>query len=111
MIVLAIGSSLGAMLRYLFTLYSEKWFKGHWAIFTINVIGSFLFGLLITESTAWTSFLCTGILGGFTTFSTFIIDTYRLIEQKATIEASIYAICSICLSLIACIIGTFIGGV
>lgn len=49
----------------------------------------------------WSAFLITGVLGGFTTFSTFLLDTVLLFEQGAWQTASAY----IALSVVSCVVG------
>lgn len=55
--------------------------------FTVNVIGSFVLGVVVSATTTgsvypyWYALLGTGFCGGFTTFSTFSLDTYKLVRQ------------------------------
>ena len=83
-----LGGGLGAMARFGLVQLSLLWGQGTripWAIFVVNVLGSFVFGLLaaLAERHFWLSrdvklLLMTGVLGGFTTFSTFSWDTFYL---------------------------------
>ena len=86
LLVVAFGGSIGAVLRYLIFLISEK-SHGHafpWATLAVNLVGSFLIGLLwgildkIYVSPGFRLFLFVGILGSFTTFSTFAFDVFSL---------------------------------
>uniref|UniRef100_UPI001BE44A96 fluoride efflux transporter CrcB n=1 Tax=Streptomyces polyasparticus TaxID=2767826 RepID=UPI001BE44A96 len=86
----ALGGGLGATARYAASL---AWPTGPdafpWTTLTVNVIGCALIGVLmvaVTETGRATPpllrpFLGTGVLGGFTTFSTYVVDIQRLIER------------------------------
>ena len=57
-----------------------------WGTALVNILGSFLMGALVVflgdkQLTHWNAFLATGFLGGFTTFSSFSLEAYRLIEK------------------------------
>ncbi|MEL7029290.1 MAG: CrcB family protein, partial [Pseudomonadota bacterium] len=77
----------------------------------VNVAGSFLMGVLIAVLAARTStqelraFLTVGVLGAFTTFSTFSLDVVTLIERKAHGAAFGYASASVVLSIAALFAG------
>ena len=83
-----------------------------YATFFINVTGSFVMGLVAAwfafkgdASQHWRLFLTTGILGGYTTFSTFSLDAALLYERGQLTLAAIYVIGSVMLG----IIGLFAG--
>ena len=82
-----------------------------WWTLAVNVIGSFLIGLLAGLFGALETgqnarlFLVTGVLGGFTTFSAFSLDTLTLWERGALLQAGLYVLASVILSLIAAAIG------
>ena len=82
-----------------------------WWTLTVNVLGSFLIGLLAGLLGAMEAgqnarlFLVTGFLGGFTTFSAFSLDTLTLWERGAQTEASLYIVASVILSLVAAALG------
>ena len=72
----------------------------------INVIGSFLMGAMVgyfafrgEASQHWRLFLTTGILGGFTTFSAFSLETVLLYERGQSVSAAIYVVTSVVLSV------------
>ncbi|SFR31441.1 camphor resistance protein CrcB [Yoonia tamlensis] len=107
--MVALGGAIGAVARYLVGL-SVAFPMG---TFTVNVIGSLLIGLIyaLTQSkglTAWQPFLITGILGGFTTFSAFSLDTMRLLEAGRLAAAGGYVMGTVLLSLAACAVGLWI---
>ncbi|MFZ2528738.1 MAG: CrcB family protein [Rhodococcus sp. (in: high G+C Gram-positive bacteria)] len=81
--VVAAGGALGAVVRYGLATA----FPGLWTIAVINVVGSLLLGTLtamIGPDRLWRLFLGVGVLGGFTTFSTFAVDAVRTPVLAAT---------------------------
>ena len=77
-----------------------------WGILTANVLGSFLMGLLVEVSAlvwqpgaALRAFLAVGLLGAFTTFSTFALDVALLYERGALALAGLYVALSVLLSV------------
>lgn len=104
----AIGGGLGAVLRYLVAL-SVAFPIG---TLCVNVVGSFLMGLAFvwfaSRSGSWQLFVMTGVLGGFTTFSAFSLDTLKLIEAGKWLSAGQYIVGSVALSLLAVFAGVAI---
>ena len=91
-LVLFAGGGVGAALRYALGLWvDERTGPGFpWGTFAVNVAGCFAIGVLATmaDEHAWISpparlLLVTGLLGGFTTFSTFGMETWQLVEDGA----------------------------
>ena len=121
---IAIGGALGSMLRYLLTEFSFKLLKNSNLIMaklplgtmSVNILGSFIAGLIYyflvknfnNFDPKIKSFLLTGLLGGFTTFSAFSLDILRLINAKQINIAVIYLVASILLSLFAIFLGFYI---
>jgi fluoride exporter len=85
-----------------------------WWTFTVNVVGCFLIGLLAglfgSLETGHNArlFLITGFLGGFTTFSAFSLDALTLWERGAPLQAGLYILGSVILSLIAAALGLMV---
>lgn len=102
----ALGGALGAVLRALATL---AW-PAPWGVLAVNVLGSFLIGLVAVwlPPRLW-PFVVTGLLGGFTTFSAFSLDALRLLEGGRPGAAALYVGGSVALSLLACGLGLWIG--
>lgn len=104
-----LGGAVGSVMRYLIGLIN----LGNTSAFPyktliINVVGAFLIGIIsvLAANNADISsdvilFIKVGILGGFTTFSTFALETSELMSNGKTICAVLYVILSILLSLVA----------
>jgi CrcB protein len=81
----------------------------------VNALGSLAMGILITwfsrradPGQSWRLFLTTGLLGGFTTFSTFSLDTAFLIERGQTPLAALYVISSVGAGVAGLFAGLFV---
>lgn len=108
LIQVAIGGAAGSMLRYLVTLGAARLFGPGFPVgtFAVNLLGSFVMGLLVGVLTGrgalhLAPLLLTGVLGGFTTFSAFSLDTVVLWERGQTGTALLYVLLSVVLSLAA----------
>ena len=99
-LLVAAGGALGAALRHLAVMAVGA----PWGVLAINVAGSFAIGALHAAAPSRTLalFLMTGVLGGFTTFSAFSLDTLRLIEAGRALTAAVYVAGSVALSILAC---------
>ncbi|EDQ06798.1 Putative fluoride ion transporter CrcB [Sulfitobacter indolifex] len=108
LIMVALGGALGASLRFLVGL-AVGFPLGTLAV---NVSGSLAIGLvwvlLAEKSSLLLPFLMTGLLGGFTTFSAFSLDTLRLLEAGRAGVAFSYVGASVILSLAACLLGLWV---
>ena len=112
-LLVALGGGIGAATRYGVSLASgaraDAW---PWATFAINVSGSLLIGVLAGWLSArggagepWRLFLGVGVLGGFTTFSAYSLETLRLIERQDYLGAAGYSLGSVLAGLAAVAIG------
>ena len=99
MFAVACGGALGAMGRHLISGQVMRWAGGGfpWGTLTVNVVGSFLLGLLVEYlAQRWPAtqeirgFLVVGVLGGFTTFSAFSLDAVLLLERGSLTPAFAY---------------------
>jgi CrcB protein len=108
------GGAIGSMLRYAVTLLTvERLGPGFpWHTFAINVTGSFLIGVIAIyaqSSVGWSpyvgTFLVVGVLGGFTTFSTFSYDTVTLFADGAPQLALAYCAGSVLFGIVAAVAG------
>lgn len=108
------GGAIGAAARYLVNITCAAFLPPTFpfATFGINVLGSFLMGVVVASSVplfggsaAWRIFLATGILGGLTTFSAFSLETWQLIERDEIVLALIYSAGSVVAGLAALVAG------
>jgi CrcB protein len=111
-----IGGGTGAILRYGFSLFIKISPSGFpLATFWVNVIGCFFIGLLYSflniENQALRLLLIVGLLGGFTTFSSFGNETMQLIEKGRHQTAFFYVILSNICGLAAVYLGTKISSI
>ena len=105
----AAGGAAGAVARYLVMSSIGHW-VGHgfpWGTLAVNVIGSFVLGALIevmalvwSPTEAMRAFLVVGVLGAFTTFSTFSMDVVYLFERGQLISAALYVGVSVFVSIL-----------
>lgn len=86
-----------------------------WATLCVNVVGSFFMGVLIESlgtkfqaSPEMRTFLATGVLGGFTTFSAFSLDFVSLVNRKESVLAGLYVASSVSLSVLALYAGLYL---
>lgn len=107
--LVALGGALGAVARYGVGIAVAF----PWGTLTVNVLGSLVIGLVwvILQARGMHGalpFVMTGLLGGFTTFSAFSLDTLRLVEDGRIGTAGGYVLASVALSLAACAVGLLI---
>ncbi len=112
-LLVAIGGACGSVLRYLASRYANvNWILFDLPIGTIlvNVVGCFLIGFLSVflatpEKDNYRLLLIVGLLGGFTTFSAFGIETYQLLQSGKSFTALLNITISIVLGLAAVTMG------
>lgn len=110
----ALGGAIGASGRYLVNVTATRVIGHGYPAGTMiaNVLGSFLMGVLFVVlakkgGNVWAPFLMTGVLGGFTTFSAFSLDTLALFERGQVASAAGYVALSVGLSLAALVLGVY----
>lgn len=114
-LAVAAGGALGSVGRY---LISAIWLPAAgphampWGTFTVNVAGSFLYGLLFAVLTQYLPHggtlriaLLAGFLGGFTTFSSFSFETVRLFQEGQGAIAIGYVLASV----LSCLLAVWLG--
>jgi CrcB protein len=112
-LAVAAGGALGSVARYLVGIASGRLFGTDlpWGTLIINATGSFLIGAFVglfaakwDLSQAARIFLTVGICGGYTTFSTFSLDAYYLVERGQTLISFAYIVASVALSFGALVV-------
>lgn len=116
-LIVGLGGFIGTVFRFLISRY----FQLHvfsvfpWGTFLVNIIGSFIIGILfgLSEkgdilSTEWRLFLTVGICGGFTTYSTFSNDAFILLQNNEFFRFATYSGLSFILGLFAVFFGRLI---
>ena len=107
-LAVAVGGAAGAIARYAVYLATSHWVGTGFPLATIvvNVLGSFALGVLVEGmALAWSPsaelrlFLIVGILGSFTTFSTFSLDFAVLYERGAWPQLTAYTVASVAFSI------------
>ena len=114
MLMIAIGAAVGANLRYALSLWAAR----QWGVafpygtLLINVSGSFAIGVVMVLLTtrfsggdSWRLLLVTGLLGGFTTFSTFSYETYMLLVSGSWPAAGLNMLASVGLGMLGVVLG------
>jgi fluoride exporter len=118
LLLVALGGALGAPLRVALTFgivnLLPQPVRFPWATLSINVSGSFLLGVLVwfTGSLfgdAWRLFLGTGVLGSYTTYSTFSVETLLLVERRHVARAVAYVAATVLCGLLAALAGMALG--
>jgi CrcB protein len=113
----ALGGAIGSALRYLFMIKIAPLFglEFPYGTMLINIIGSCLMGVLVgymaktlPHSNEFRAFAAVGILGGFTTFSAFSLDTVTLFERGQIAQAGLYVAASMVISVLALMAGLWV---
>ena len=113
-LAIAAGGAVGALLRFWVStgVYAMLGRGFPYGTLAVNVLGSLLMGYLyiamidrLALASEWRAFALVGLLGAFTTFSTFSIETLVLIEQADYAKA----FANVLLSVLACVAAAFLG--
>lgn len=115
LIIIAIGGAFGAVMRFLVSTGLYQWLgRGFpYGTLLVNVVGSFLIGLLsetlilqrVTVALDYRSAILVGFIGAFTTFSTFSLETFYLLEQGEIGKAGL----NVAVSVSSCLAAVWIG--
>ncbi|OIQ88204.1 putative fluoride ion transporter CrcB [mine drainage metagenome] len=111
-----LGTALRAQLEGAFAAPAGEW---PWVTFVINLVGSFVLGALLEvlsrtgADAGWRRAvrigLGTGVIGGFTTYSTFIVETALLVRDGHAGTGAVYAVVSLVLGLLSATTGFVVG--
>jgi len=115
LVAIALGGATGAVVRFLMSSGLYQWLGREFPYGTlaVNVVGSFLIGLLtevlfmqrVTIALEYRAAILVGFIGAFTTFSTFALETLYLLEQGSLNKAML----NIAVSVVACLFAVWIG--
>jgi len=111
MMIVGLGGFIGAIARYGTSEFMAT-VKLPYGTLLVNILGSFFLGFLLFHqlssggiSEEWRLFLCVGILGAFTTMSTFSAETFGMLEQKEVVAATLNIMMNVFGSIIAVFVG------
>lgn len=111
--VIAAGGVIGSLARYgLAEAFPHRAGSFPWATFGTNVLGCFAIGVLLARLTPRSHallrpFLGTGVLGGFTTFSTYAVDTERLLPHHPVLALTYFG-GTLAAALVAAVLGDLV---
>ena len=112
MLLVGAGGALGSIARYAVSLlFAHFAICSHWATLLVNVVGSFLIGLLIPMlSNCAYLFAVVGCCGGFTTFSAFSSQALQLFQAGERLTATVYVLASLVVSVLMVLLGMYVAG-
>ena len=116
------GGAMGSVLRFWTSGICARWFGETfpWGTVLVNVSGSFVIGVLFSIAAPdgrWTigplarQFLMVGVCGGYTTFSSFSLQTLRLMQERQWMSAGLNVAASVAACLLAVWLGFVVGGI
>ena len=117
LLAVAIGGAIGAIARFQLSQSFIKSFSGDFIynILVANIVGCFLMGvcyefinLKMNVGVEWRAFFMVGVLGAFTTFSSFALDVFILVERGSYLNASMYILSSVVFSIVGLFVGIYI---
>lgn len=117
LLLVGLGGAIGSIFRYITHWLTSKYFQSSFPIstFLVNILGSLLIGLFIgylgkyfPENHPLKFLLIIGFCGGFTTFSSFALENYNLLQNNNQITAYIYMATSIILTISAVGFGNYL---
>lgn len=117
-LLVAVGGAIGSMLRYGAGIFVGSFWRDSFPLGTmlINILGSLVMGLFVGLMArvlpSWQNearlFFAVGVLGGFTTFSSFSLDTITMIERGDVWPAAVYVVGSVAIGFVALWLGLWI---
>lgn len=114
-LLVAVGGAFGSVMRYLTSVAAGRTLglRFPYGTLTANILGGLLMGVLVgvlalrgdENQERWRIFIAVGVLGGYTTFSSFSLEVARMIETKAWAQALGYSLGSV----VSCVAAVFLG--
>lgn len=116
-LIVGLGSFFGGGMRFLVSKLAQQWVVSTFPFgtFTVNILGCLVIGFFSAlPMGGWLSpqtklFLTTGFCGGFTTFSTFMSESYALVKDGDTLCLTLYIIGSLAAGMMAVLVGHCVG--
>lgn len=123
-VLVAVGGALGSVLRWLLSEWSLHRYGPAfpWGTFVVNISGAFLMGLIMgnlllrsqtgwgaSEELPWKLLLCSGLLGGYTTFSALAWESLRLFESGSYARAAFDLFGTVFIGMLAVLLGAWFG--
>jgi fluoride exporter len=115
LVFIALGGALGAISRYMLGGWVQTMAGGAfpWGTWTVNILGSLMIGFVMiwlihaSASSELRHFMVMGVLGSFTTFSTFSFETVEMLREGLWLRAGMYAASSVAVGVLGVVIGAF----
>ena len=117
LLAVAVGGAIGAIARFQLSQSFIKSFSGDFIynIMVANIVGCFLMGvcyefmnLKMNFGVEWRAFCMVGVFGAFTTFSSFALDVFILVERGNFLNAGMYILSSVLFSIFGLFVGIYI---
>jgi CrcB protein len=119
LLLVMLGGAIGAGFRYnIGTVALRNLGPGYpWGTWLVNVLGGLLMGVLagtlarqftVAEGEPLRLFLGVGVLGGFTTFSAFSLETVNMLNRGEAVTAAVYAVSSVAMSVLMLFVGLYV---
>ncbi len=115
--LVGLGGFIGSSLRYSISLFLERFpiINFPFATFSVNIIGSFIIGFIMSMQSMQNSpnqsvklLFAVGFCGGFTTFSSFALENVKLLQEKQYEQALLYISASLIIGILSVFAGIFI---
>ena len=109
-LLVAIGAGVGAPARYILDFYIKKVHSSKipYETLVINVLGSFILGLVINNHGKLVLILGTGFAGAFTTWSTLAVEQHSLLKSGAKMKAALYLLLTLVFGVLAAALGIYL---
>lgn len=118
-LAVVLGGALGSVARHGVNIATERVMgePGPWSTATVNIVGSLALGVLagalaaerLSMSVPARAFVLVGILGGFTTFSSFMLDSFTLMQMGAPLRAALNLILQVVMGVLVTCAGYYLG--
>ena len=108
-IYVILGAAMGAPARFAIDQYIRRFTRKPYGIFIVNILGSFLLGIVFNSNEHAQDLFAIGFAGAFTTWSTFMLDIYLAYELRRYREAVLNLVLSLGIGLLAAWYGLQIG--